>query len=250
MLALHQIIDRRVVSQNQYENEKKKQIQRYLQYDDGYSTCITDDNMEAMEFKSLKRKLLLLILNDYRKWSASMPRRDEDPNSTSVPIDDGINPLISTCRLLALTHRDYKGSASYVLQEKIEEIEEAQRVAPHDFHGESYNLVMKRGDRSLDYRAGIWLYRMASETLRRWGSVTSKEELDKLQTIEPNSLEWMAHYVRYQELQTLEILKLFAEDVVRQINDTREEDVDPEDMFHRNELCPIDTPKSSILHNE
>lgn len=250
LLAVHQIVDRRVVSQQKHEAEQKKQIQRYLQYDDGYSTCVADDDTDAMEFKRLKRRLLLLIVNDYRKWSASLPRRDRDPGSTSVPIDDGVNPLISTCRLLALTHRDYEGTATNLLKTKIREVEEAQRLAPEDYHGESYNLVFKRSGRGLEYRAGIWLYRLAAESLKRWGALTSADEFDKLQTFTPNSRDWTASYVRYQELQTLETLKLYAEHVVRQFSDVNGEDIHPDDMFYRNDLCPISSPELFDLHNE
>jgi hypothetical protein len=250
LLAIHQIIDRRVVFPNKFEAEQKKQLQRYLQYDDGYSNCITSADTEAMDFKRLKRKLLLLIVNDYRKWSASLPPRDKEQDSTSVQIDDAVNPLISTCRLLGLTHRDYNGTAANVLQMKINEVEEAQQSAPGDFHGESYNLILKRGDAGLDYRAGIWLYRLAAENLNRWSPATSEDELNKIKQSQPNSKDWIASYVRYQEIQTLETLKLYAEHVTRQVIDANREVADPEDLFYRNEFCPINSAELLQLHND
>jgi hypothetical protein len=250
LLAAHQIIDRRVVSQDKYEAEQKKQLQRYLQYDDGYSTCITNVDTEALTFKRLKSKLLLLIVNDYKKWSASLPPQDRDQDKSTIPLDDGINPIISTCRLLALTHRDYDGTAANVLQTKIHEIEQAQQLAPEDYHGESYNLVLKRGEPGLEYRARIWLYRLAAENLNKWGIISSKEERNKLDRLEPNSKDWMASYVRYQEIQTLETLKLYAQYVSRQIMDANKDVTDPEDLFYRTESCPINNSDLFQLQNE
>ena len=109
-----------------------------------------DEDEEAMEFKLLKYKLMLLIVNDIKKWSVSLPPRDADPESTSIPMDDGINQLVSTCRLLGLSHRDYDGTATKVLREKIKEIEEAKRNAPNDFDGDSYDLVMKKDGKGLE----------------------------------------------------------------------------------------------------
>jgi hypothetical protein len=236
LLAAHQIIDGRVISQNKYEGEQKKQLQEYLRYDDGYNNCITSVDTEALELKRLKYKLLLLIMNDYRKWAASLPPRDK---STSIPIDDGISPVISICRLLALTHRDYNGTAANVVQMKILEIEEAQQAAPEDFHGETYQLVLERGEAGMEFRARIWLYRLAAEKLKRWGTASSEDELNKIQQSKFNSKDWTASYVRYQEIQTLETLKLYAEHVARQLRDEDKEVTDPEDLFYRNEFCPM-----------
>jgi hypothetical protein len=247
LLAVHQIIDRRVVSEKKYESEQKKQLLRYLQYDDGYSSCISDDDIEELEFKRLKGKLLRLILNDFLKWSASLPRRDEDAESSSIPIDDGVNPLVSTCRLLALSHRDYEGKAKIVVQQNIEEIERAQRVSPEDLHGEGYSLVMKRGNTGLEYRAGVWLFRLAEENLNRWGSITSDDELARLRSLVPRSKEWLAVYARHQELLTLETLKLYAEYVINYFNENKDPATSPEDMFYRNDICPVNSPKLRAL---
>ena len=247
---MHQIVDRRVVSQSKYEIDQKKQIQQYLQYDDGYRDCVSDEDAEAMEFKQLKRKLLLLIVNDYRKWSASLPQRDTDPTSTSVPIDDGVNPLISTCRLLALTHRDYDGNALGIVEQKIQEIEQARLATPSDYHGETYDLVFKRGQKGLEYRAGIWLYRLAAHSINKWGDTSSNIELENMENFSPYTIDWMASYVRYQELLTLETLKLYAEHVVQQVSSSQGDPIHPDDMFHRNHLCPVMGPQLTNLHNE
>jgi hypothetical protein len=207
-----------------------------------------DEDEEAMEFKLLKYKLMLLIVNDSKKWSVSLPPRDADPESTSIPMDDGINQFVSTCRLLGLTHRDYDGTATKVLKEKIKEMEEAQKKAPDDFDGDSYDLVMKKDGKGLELRAGVWMYRLSVEALTKWGS-TSEEELYKVRSLTPNTKEWAAAYVRYQEIISLETLKHLSKHVMSESAEAKNsaENVNAEDFFYRNELCPVKSPAIAAL---
>jgi hypothetical protein len=205
-----------------------------------------------MEFKILKYKLMFLIANDLKKWSVSLPPRDTDPESTSIPMDDGINQLVSTCRLLGLSHRDYDGTATEVLREKIQEIEEAKKKSPNDFDGESYNLIMKKDGKGLELRAAVWMYRLSVVALQKWGS-TSEEELYKMSSHVPNSKDWVAAYVRYQEIISLETLKHLSQHVMAESAEAKTnsaDEVNPEDFFYRNELCPIKSPVLASLLNE
>ena len=77
-----------------------------------------------MRFKRLKRKALLYIVNRYRNWIVSFPAREIDQTHGSIPVDSGVDQIISTGRLLALSHRDYNGNAYSVLKDTIEELEQ------------------------------------------------------------------------------------------------------------------------------
>ena len=109
---------------------------------------------------------------------------------------------------------------------------------------------MKRGNTGLEYRAGVWLFRLAKENLNKWGSTTADDELARMRGLVPQSKEWLAVYARHQELLTLETLKLYAEFVISHFNDNKDPAMDPEDMFYRDDICPANSPRLRAILDE
>jgi hypothetical protein len=139
------------------EGFQKRDLRRYLQYDDGYTECVQgpDTHPDEFELKKFKLDHLLQISNDASRWVINLPPRS--PNSypvessaiiiTETPpeIDHrhlrmNVSPLISTCRLMSLINSDYDGKAIDVLRENI---------GNKDF-------VVDEGNDALEYRAFMW----------------------------------------------------------------------------------------------
>ena len=62
------------------------------------------------------------IVNKYRNWIVSFPALDRDRKSGGklhISLDTGVDQIISTGRLLALSHRDYDGDAYNVLKDAV-----------------------------------------------------------------------------------------------------------------------------------
>ena len=159
-----------------------------------------------MRFKRLKRKALLTVVNRYKNWIVSFPARDRD-DPTSIPFDEGVNQIISTGRLLALSHRDYEGDAYGILNEAIEGLK----------GDDDRPLVMKPGSDGLEYRSLIWVWRLASHGLNRFcGSFDEtlrclQDERSEMDLLDKNSKRWLAAYARHQEIFALNTLKDYAE---------------------------------------
>jgi len=248
LLGRHRIVDVRVVSENTHVMEQKNQIIVYLQQDDGYKECVTEENVVAMRFKRLKRKALLSIVNRYRNWVVSFPPRDID-QTHGIAVDSAVEQIISTGRLLALSHRDYAGNAYSVLKDAIEELTQ---------HNDNDNpLVMKTGGgNGLEYRALIWVWRLARHGLNQNCDsydefLCSKEVYLELDSLELNSKQWLATYVRHQEIVALETVIAYAEhsygEYARSISNF---DPESEEFFYRSTLCPTDTPGLKQLVGE
>lgn len=78
-------------------------LARYLQYDDGYSTCLvksdlTADTFEVWDLKENKLKYLELIANIQDHW------RMQVPSEGTLPAFD---LMTSTCRVISLNHDDF-----------------------------------------------------------------------------------------------------------------------------------------------
>jgi len=202
----------------------------------------------AMRFKRLKRKALLSIANRYRNWVVSFPPRDID-QTHGIAVDSAVDQIISTCRLLALSHRDYAGNAYSVLKDAIEELTQ------HDDNDSP--LVMKTGGGDgLEYRALIWVWRLARHGLNQNCDsydefLCSKEIYLELDSLELNSKQWLATYVRHQEIVALETVIAYAEhsygEYARSISNF---DPESEEFFYRSTLCPTDTPGLKQLVGE
>lgn len=108
---------------------------RYLQYVDGYESCVEPRQEEAWELKKLKFRYLVLIANLSSRWTVSMPPRDQESlpaASSDTPItleppefdkrklQFDSNAVYSTCRLISLTHHDYNGNATSMIEANLQ----------------------------------------------------------------------------------------------------------------------------------
>jgi len=227
-----------------------KQMLRYLQYDDGYGTCVlkkgadSDDEeaYKAWVLKGLKYQYLLVHAHESNRWVVHMPPRNPHSApalSSNIPASmkppefdmqalhfDGRH-IFSTCRLISLTHWDYNGAAVELLQTNL--------------HNSSYYLPPTRD--ALEFRTLMCVARMAQTALAKFGA-TVVEQLDRVSTMHNNdafqSRNWTIAHLRLGEMQTLEALKQTAFAGLRPFRDQ----IDSEPPFTmRNEPCP-----PQILH--
>ena len=260
----HKIIDLRVDSGKAWESFQKTQILVYLQQDDGYKAstvetlrfqhginlnhtgftntpfhffqdCITNTDVVEMRFKRLKSKALLAITNRFSNWAVSFPPNPE--NEVPIPMDDGVNQIIATCRLVALSHHDYDGNAFNVLRDALDKLLEGNDESP---------LTLEKDSDALEYRSLVWVWRLASLGLQVFCGADSEEiqscletERNNLESHEKHSKRWSAAYVRHQEITALHTLKQYAEYSYNEYA-RNDPDFDPEkgEYYIRSELCP------------
>ncbi|KAL3906389.1 MAG: hypothetical protein SGARI_004026 [Bacillariaceae sp.] len=115
--------------------------------------------------------------------------------------EDDIASLLSTCRLLGMTHYDYDSNGYNVL-EMIQEGLDLQRLDLNKFK-------MKAGGPAMEYRAYHWMERLAAATAKEMQAAlddgVSLEDLD-----DSSSTEYNAHLVRQGELETVQLLQQYA----------------------------------------
>ncbi|KAG7349455.1 SET methyltransferase domain containing protein [Nitzschia inconspicua] len=185
---------------------QKPELKRYLQYDDGYQDCVEKDkHPDAFKLKQLKWYHLSKIANNPKSWvallsprsPASKPRESSDMMITDVvpQVDPRITSielsrLVNTCRLLALTTDDYDGNAIQVLKENMK----------------NSSFVVEGGNTALEYRALMFLYRLASTALIQY-QTSPKEAFNLVVKLnQENSFpgkNWTAAHLRLAEMQSL-----------------------------------------------
>jgi hypothetical protein len=182
---------------------QQDELKRYLQYDDGYHECIQEGlHPKAYALKVLKWKHLAKIANNPNHWIValhprspeSVPVQSSDISITTEPpqIDPrklrmDITHLVETCRLLALTLDDYNGMASEVLQKNLA----------------NNSFVVGRGDEALEYRALMFLARLASTALQQYPKNPPQqyEIVAQLNLDAFGSRNWTAAHLRLGEMQ-------------------------------------------------
>jgi hypothetical protein len=181
----------------------------------------------------------------------SFPAREIDQTHGSIPVDSGVDQIISTGRLLALSHRDYNVNAYSVLKDTIE------KLIQHNDDDDDSPLVMKTGGGDgLEYRALIWVWRLASHGLNpncnfHEEFTCSKAVHLERDSFERNSKQWLATYVRHQEIVSLEILKQYAEHFYQEYAKMNTNfDPESEEFFYRSTLCHTDTSGLKQLISE
>lgn len=187
----------------------KMAVLRYLQYDDGYESCVippqqsgsggnsVDDNTTAVavawELKRTKYEHLLFTGHSPQRWVVRMPPRNiallppdgASSSSSSSSSSQTIKPppvfdmrklqfdgswLFSTCRLIVLTHDDYDGGAFELLQANV--------------HNTSFFLPPPTTHQrdALEFRTLMCIARMAQTALGRYG-VTLQQQLDHVSAL-------------------------------------------------------------------
>jgi hypothetical protein len=138
---------------------QRKNLLRYLQYDDGYTDCIQgpESDPDEFELKILKLEYLVQIANERKHWIINVPPRapksrpvesSEIIITESVPKIDPRNmkinfsKLIETCRIISLVDSDYNGKARELLKNNL---------------GNSTFVLQKdEENQSLEYRSVYW----------------------------------------------------------------------------------------------
>eukprot|EP00980_Cylindrotheca_fusiformis_P020381 scaffold7412_cov115-Cylindrotheca_fusiformis.AAC.3 len=186
---------------------QKPQLIRYLSHDDGYPNCIEPSSIE-FAFKALKLQVLERFANAPNSWIVTFPGRRARPHDPPIVTQESLASVLQTCRLLALTHLDYNGTATDLLRQQRRR-----------------NANLATGDRSLEIRAWAWLYRLARMERNKYESDVSSLV---------NNDNPMAQ-VQLGELLTLEAIMSYAQNVLDKLKQGQVE----EDFFIRETACPI-----------
>lgn len=205
-------------------DKQKEDVKRYINFDDGYETCILDNSrhpQEAYELKSLKMQHLSRIANHARRWNIVMLPRAPDSlpaKASNIPITMAApkvardtqlfhrkeHQLVSaTCRLISLTHDDYSGKAIDILKENLNNNSFLLEPQLQD------NASRDSLEAALEFRTHFCLARLANEALQRYG-VTIADEEYKVSNYNRNAFQrkaWTAAHLRLSEMQTLEALR-------------------------------------------
>jgi SET domain len=192
---------------------QKRDLKRYLQYDDGYHDCISKkNNPTAYELKRWKWKHLARIANDPDRWTVTLNPRSpkskpaESSDQLIVELPPKLDPrsnlrmdmtsLVETCRLLALTTNDYDGNALQVLKDNVG----------------NATFVVAQGNEALEYRALMFLGRLASTALMQY-QTTVQAEYDRVVEFNREAFpdrNWTAGHLRLGEMQSLQALSGIA----------------------------------------
>eukprot|EP00980_Cylindrotheca_fusiformis_P030706 scaffold25278_cov132-Cylindrotheca_fusiformis.AAC.7 len=136
---------------------QRKQLIRYLQYDDGYTDCIDgpETHPEQFELKKLKLDHLVRIANNRKSWIVYVPPRAPKSNpaeSSDIPITETVpeidpknirvnfSKLIETCRIISMIESDYGGKGMDMLRSNLG----------------NATFVLEKDNDSLEYRASYW----------------------------------------------------------------------------------------------
>jgi hypothetical protein len=105
-----------------------KDVMTYLQYDDGYVSCLTEksggprDLYGVLSLKKAKYQFLLQVANLPQFWTIQYPSTElevfhllESPEQ----LLETSKQLMAMCRFLTLTHEDYDGRASKIVQQAL-----------------------------------------------------------------------------------------------------------------------------------
>lgn len=234
-----------------YVEIQKEQMRKYLNFMDGYESCpevdVEEDGMverapgkEDKLFQYARMKALKGIFNKEDFWGMTMP------NNMKGPVTEVTDQIMTTCRILATTHRDYDGMAMPLLGKQA--LTGTQPV------------LKPSGDDSLEYRAHHVLERLATEVtfeLRKAltkliedssidGEGIEKEVKRQLGSNELDSfsMEGMRAYIIINEIDLLRSVIELARDkkefylAEKQKKLENGEEVNEEDYLVRTTPCP------------
>jgi len=224
--------------------EQKLDILKYLEYDDGYTTCIDPEkDTVAFVLKKLKFRMLLILANIYDRWVIKWHPR----NSSAQPLRGSILPLtgdpptfdvnrvtfdgskvLSTCRLITLMHEDYDGDAITVLEKALtnESIKESFMSSRQNDLSElrSLNCLVRLTSVALSKypKATMDVYRSLSSSLVTYGTP-----------------DWTSSHVALGEMLSLESLRNIALSGARMIVEKIQlKDNSSNGAFLRKQPCP------------
>lgn len=207
------LLDDASVGAAEPSRQLRAQVLRYLQYDDGYGACVSEDDTAAWDLKLWKYRFLLARATMPKFWVATMAPRAvaAKPAASSdklmqldPPAFDLRNlqfngtSIFSTCRVLVVTHTDYGGQATSMLRENWNDLE----------------YILPPTNDALEFRTLLCMARMASTALDRIGAGAAEQkertaDINKRRS-SPHDREWLVEHVKLGELQSLEALRHVA----------------------------------------
>jgi hypothetical protein len=133
-------------------------LRKYLSFRDGYKSCraTTPEDAERLAFERAKFEALEAISNILDSWVAILPPKAEsggDGDETQEEEEDQLSKVLSMCRLLATTHRDYGGRST----ELLSTVARAKNPEHYQFRSSSDEATSE----GLEYRAWHVLERLA-----------------------------------------------------------------------------------------
>lgn len=226
--------------------KQKAGVRQYLMFDDGYEECISmtsndnDNNdayfQEARELKRLKLQHLTRIANHAKRWhlvllprapeslparTSNMPITYEPPKvskqSTKLFHRKEYQLIAATCRLISLTHEDYDGRATDLLQANLRN---NSFLLESELNEYSERDSLAAG---LEFRTHFCLARLASEAFQRFQEPLTDLE-DRVATLNRRafqSKEWTAAHLELSEMQALEVLRGVSFSAAREYEDLR-----------------------------
>ena len=207
----------------QEERKYRMQMLRYLQYDDGYETCIgdpsivltNDDNVHdpqhqqfmtaAWKLKQLKYKILLSIVGPQSsRWiiqmsptqsrnsdgsrSDSQKQRRRQKQPTGHIKSDHIQTLLSTCRLFVLRHDDYNGTAVDLLENSMRNhsfhLSSPVYSTTNSSYGKNDSHIMDHHKQAFEFRSYMCLARMIQTAMTRFPQPTASKQLEYMEHLE------------------------------------------------------------------
>jgi hypothetical protein len=234
-----------LLASKKLREKQRKRLLKYFEYDDGYSRCLQGpaDDPERIELTSLKLDWLEKMANNPQLWSVSLEARN--PNGTLQDTTGGTKTMVppefdietiqflkslggvlSLCRVISITHRDYEGNATAILRDGV------NLKAP---------ILMKPGNDGLELRSRMCIARLANTALEQFDNNVIQQtdlvaQLNKEAYFSP---EWNAAHVRLGEMQSLQAIgKLAFWHVQKQVD--KIENPPSDDFIIRFEECPAE----------
>ena len=203
------------------QRQQRTSVLQYLQYDDGYEKCVTPSDGPAWELQKIKFQYLWNRANVMKHWSIVLAprRRVPRPPMTDPPVTEPAVPLVNlqqplvfngthvfnTCRVISLTHTDYRGQATQLLHDGLADV--TNHTLPP---------LSTAEDEALEYRTLLCVTRLATMALQRLNARAQVPLTERIAQAPYKSVDWMVSHVLLGEIQTLEALKVLVHSHLRQ----------------------------------
>jgi hypothetical protein len=244
-------------------NQQKDLMIRYLLHDDGYQECIQQEggplvaeHTLAAELKRVKLDFLEQIASVQSAWVVHLSPRNPSSDPLVVDATDTLIPpsfdrnaipdlelgnVLSTCRVISLTHRDLNGDATATLKNALASMKQDKEDKTSTKTTTTNTTIFKlpRGDDALEARALTCLGRLAKIGLKQFGTTVQEEtrRVARLNREEFQSPEWSAAHVRLGEMQSLQAIARFASMYAKEWEEQLE-NPPSEDFIVRTTPCP------------
>ena len=224
-------------------------LAKYLQYDDGYSSCViprsgkngSDDaewNLKVQKFQFLHRRSSLkefwFVSLSPRRLHKNLSTNDRPPQfNMEQQIQSLQHPassdhaqklhrgIVSTCRVISLISDDFGGNAAAMLEEGSDI--RGFYLEPDEEDG--------RNNRALEYRTWNCVRRLANGALDRYprslveqfelvGTLDRQKQRGEQASSPDSYWKWTIEHVRLGEMQSLEVVTTLANSKMRMIEES------------------------------